>query len=279
MLDTDADRCGLVVPRQRDADGQWKDYEVLNRNRLIALLAVIFADQSPGCAFVTDSVTSLGLATFLANLGIDHVRYLKGYANVIGKAKELTDTGSCNAEVAIETSGHCAMQENDYQDDGTYTAVKVLSYLVQQTRRSRADSDGSGMDKMEKPATSPLLEAIAGLQEMPEVSELRMKAVDGSNESTSATFEVLEAAVVEACGDARVGWTLDDENLEGVRVNTSDEGSFFMLRQSLHDPILCLQIEATDKTAAREAVVGPLVAIMKKLGVEANLNTDSLAQY
>lgn len=57
------------------------------------------------------SVTSEGLETFLGELGLNHVRYLKGYANVIGKARELTESGKAIAEVAIETSGHCAMRE------------------------------------------------------------------------------------------------------------------------------------------------------------------------
>ncbi len=108
MLDTDADRCGFIVPRNDDSTIK---YEALNRNRLIALLAVIFQKSSPGCTFVTDSVTSEGLAEFLEGLGLNHVRFLKGYANVIGKARELTESGKAMAEVAIETSGHCAMRE------------------------------------------------------------------------------------------------------------------------------------------------------------------------
>jgi phosphomannomutase len=84
MLDTDADRCGTIVPRTINEDGSCSDYEPLGRNRLIALMGVIFARESPGCAIVTDSVTSEGLATFLQdNLGLKHVRYLKGYGMYI----------------------------------------------------------------------------------------------------------------------------------------------------------------------------------------------------
>ena len=85
-----------------------------------ALLSVIFSRSSPGCSIVTDSVTSEGLAKFIVDdLDLKHVRYLKGYANVIGKARELTESDTANAEMAIETSGHCAMKENGYLDDGT----------------------------------------------------------------------------------------------------------------------------------------------------------------
>lgn len=55
MLDTDADRCGFILPRGRADGGDGvRRYEALNRNRLIALLAVIYQSCSPGCTFVTD---------------------------------------------------------------------------------------------------------------------------------------------------------------------------------------------------------------------------------
>ena len=107
MLDTDSDRCGFVVPNIRGS------YEPLHRNKLIALLGVVFSRTDPGCVVVTDSVTSEGLTKFLEEeLGLQHVRYLKGYANVIGKAQALTTAGQVYAPLAIETSGHCAMAEN-----------------------------------------------------------------------------------------------------------------------------------------------------------------------
>ena len=126
MLDTDADRSGFIIPRVVNKDGTRSAYEPLNRNRLIALLGVLFGETSPGCTFVTCSTTSNGLADFLTKTcGINHVRYLKGYANVIGKGRELYEQG-INAEVAIETSGHCAMRENDWLD-GTYHNIELSS--------------------------------------------------------------------------------------------------------------------------------------------------------
>jgi len=83
--------------QQQQQQQQRADYEPLNRNRLIALLGVIFAESSPGCTFVTDSVTSEGLESFLQDtLGLHHVRYLKGYANVIEKARELNNNNNNN---------------------------------------------------------------------------------------------------------------------------------------------------------------------------------------
>jgi phosphomannomutase len=248
LLDTDADRCGMVVPRTIGADGSFADYEPLNRNRLIALMGVIFARESPGCAIVTDSVTSNGLAKFLQDdLGLVHVRYLKGYANVISKARSLTESNTVNAEVAIETSGHCALKENDYLDDGTYTAVKVIGLLARERTQD---------------PTKSLLDLIVDLDEMDEVTEMRMSILDGSMESMHRVFDYM-ALKSEASCETNSCWSIDNDNLEGIRISTGEDGGFFMLRKSLHDPVLCLQIEASSKEAAKDEVLAPLLKIFR----------------
>ena len=263
MLDTDADRCGFVVPRTITKDGHQKsDYEPLHRNRLIALLGVIFCQTSPGCTVVTDSVTSEGLTSFLQdNLGLNHVRFLKGYANVIGKARELTETGIANAELAIETSGHCAMKENGYLDDGTYTAVKVISLLAQ------------------KDPTSSLLDLIAAMKEMPETHELRMDVMDGSLQTTSDVFHMISSTVEQMTTTGSVSWVLDRENLEGVRVRIGN-GGFFMLRMSLHDPLISLQLEATSRDEIRKIVIEPLLTLFRNVpGICQGLNLSVLETF
>lgn len=253
MLDTDADRCGFVIPRTISTDGQsCSNYEVLNRNRLIAVLAVIFAQTSPGCADVTDSVTSEGLTKFLTKtLGLQHIRYLKGYANVIGKAKEVTERGLANAEMAIETSGHCDMKENGYLDDGTYTSVKVVGLLARITRESPSRS---------------LLDLISELEELDHVKEVRLKVVDGSLETTSLMFDFCALEIERLAkreskveNDVTAVWEVDEENLEGIRVRTGPNGGFFMLRKSLHDPIISLQVEATSREEAHSVIIEPLL--------------------
>ena len=265
LLDTDADRCGFVVPRVVNEDGTRSDYEALNRNRLIALLSVIFSESSPGCAIVTDSVTSEGLETFLQqDLGLQHVRYLKGYANVINKARELTESGEANAEMAIETSGHCAMQENDYLDDGTYTACKIVGLLARISKENKS-----------------LLDLISNLTEMAEEGELRMELLDESLESTSIVFDFAALEIEQLCesvgseDDAAVAsWSLDTDNLEGVRVRTGN-GGFFMLRKSLHDPVISLQVEGASRDEIRATVIEPLLKLFdseSRIGNALNLN-------
>ena len=254
LLDTDADRCGFVVHNTRS--GQ---YEALNRNRLIALLAVMFARTSPGCAIVTDSVTSEGLTTFIQSLGLHHVRYLKGYANVINKAKELTMQQKMNCEVAIETSGHCAMKENNYLDDGTYTAVKVVSLLA----KERCN----------------LMDLIEELQELDTVSELRMTVRDESLETLQETFDFCALTVEENSANTP-SWQVDMENLEGIRVRVGDEGQFFMLRKSLHDPIISLQIEAKSPEEAKELIVKPLLKMFEsEPRIQQTLDMNALEKF
>jgi len=242
-----ADRAGFVLPRNIDKNGNRSEYEPLNKNRLIALLSTVFSTSSPGCTIVTDSTTSEGLEKFLEeHLGLSHYRFLRGYANVIGKAKELTESGQANAEVAIETSGHCAMKENGYVDDGTYTAVKIIGLLA----RTKASGKGS------------LLDMISELDEMPFEEEFRLKATDGSLETTTSIFKQATQSLKEKC-DGMDDWSLDEKNLEGVRVRLSS-GGFFMLRQSLHDPVISMQVESVSQEEASEKVVKPLLSLFSE---------------
>ena len=139
------------------------------------------------------------------------------------------------------------MKENDYLDDGTYTAVKVVGLLaVEKAMHS----------------TSSLLDLIKDMMELDEVSELRMPMMDGSLETTQRMFDFIALEIEQQC-ENNIYWTIDQENLEGIRVSTGDDGGFFMLRKSLHDPIISLQIEASSKESARDIVVKPLLQMLQ----------------
>jgi phosphomannomutase len=178
-----------------------------------------------------------------------HFRYLRGYANVIGKARELTKSGTANAEVAIETSGHCAMRENGYVDDGTYTACKVIGLLAR-----TASSSGDGR---------PLLDLISDLNELPFDEEFRIKVTDGSLATTTSIFERVTRSLTAKCDGGADDWSLDGDNLEGVRVRLSS-GGFFMIRQSLHDPVMSIQVESISEEEAREKVLKPLLELVSQ---------------
>ena len=217
--------------------------------------------------YITSSVTSEGLAKFLNDLGLNHVRYLTGHANVIVKARDLTESGKALAEVAIETSGHCAMRENGYLDDGIYTAVKVIGLLARVARARGRNGEGN----------LSLLNLISELEEKEEVRELRMDVVDGSIDTTNIIFDKIVELVEGACGEMG-GWDLDVENLEGIRVRIG-EGGFFMLRKSLHEPIISLQIEGTDAGGVREKVVSPILGLLNSNNILPSINAQCLQKY
>ncbi|KAK4538792.1 hypothetical protein CDCA_CDCA20G4817 [Cyanidium caldarium] len=221
VFDTDADRCGFV-----DASG-----EALNRNRLIALMAAIVLRDHPGATILTDSVTSNGLATFIESRGGRHFRYRKGYKNVIDKAMELNDAG-IDCPLAIETSGHGALRENYMLDDGAYLAVKIISELVRQRLRGN---------------TGGLSAMLADLPEPREASEFRLRLpLDRYKQEGARIVQAFHDWVVDG-NAAPPGWRLERENYEGWRVAV-DEGNgragWLLLRPSLHDPLLPLNVES-----------------------------------
>jgi len=232
LLDTDADRSGFVLPNNNN------EYEPLNRNRLIAMMGVIYSLS--GGTIVTDSTTSEGLNKFLTeNLNLKHVRYKRGYANVIAKAKSIGD----GAEVAIETSGHCALKENNYLDDGTYTSVKLVGLLA----RTASDKN--------------IFDFVQDLQEMPIEKEFRLNVLEGN---AMTVFEELSNQLVSKQTSS---WSLETEdNYEGIRFrvsnNNNNEGAFFMIRPSLHDPVLSLQLECESSERAHNHIVRPLLESM-----------------
>ena len=250
IFDTDVDRSGVV-------DSNGLDF---NRNRLIALMTRIVLQDHPGTTIVTDSVTSNGLAQFIEQYGGKHFRFKKGYKNVIDKAIQLSSQG-ISTELAIETSGHGAMKENYMLDDGAYLAVKILIEMV----RLRLANDSSGIGTL-----------VESLQAPKEEKEFRLKFIEREG------FKEYGANVVQAFADfsnSVDGWKVEDENYEGFRVNV-DEGDgkrgWLLLRPSLHDPLLALNIES--ETDGGIAKIGS-VLIEKFFPQHSNVDISSLQSH
>ena len=228
IFDTDVDRAGAVL----------SDCSELNRNRIIAMLAAILLREHPGTTIVTDSITSTGLAKFIESKGGVHHRFKRGYRNVINESIRLNSLGQ-DSQLAIETSGHGAFKENYFLDDGAYIVTKLLIELA------RGKRDGYTLESM-----------IAGLEEPAESKEFRMNILVDD-------FKTYGQQVIDELNDYagnQPGWSLAPNNFEGVRVNL-DAGhgdGWFLLRLSLHDPLLPLNIESNSaggvKTIARELV-------------------------
>jgi phosphomannomutase len=215
IFDTDVDRSAAVDNRGKE----------LNRNRLIGLISAIVLQEHPNSTIVTDSITSDGLTQFIQqDLGGTHHRFKRGYKNVINESIRLDESGQ-ESWLAIETSGHAAMKENHFLDDGAYLVSKLLIELA----KSRL-------------AGSSLTDLITNLQEPTESKELRIKI-------TSEDFQAVGGRVIEqmqAFALSHPDWKIVPNNYEGVRVactKTSEDG-WFLLRLSLHDPVIPVNIES-----------------------------------
>ena len=215
IFDTDVDRGGAVDSKGNE----------INRNRLVAGAAAIALEGNEGGTVVTDSITSSGLKEFIENtLGGQHYRYRRGYKNVIDKALELNAQG-INCPLAIETSGHAAMKENYFLDDGAYLCTKIIIKAAQLRK------EGKELDEL-----------TAALKEPVESKEVRFKILESD-------FRACGEKIINdltAYAMAQNGWNVANDNREGIRVSfDKDNGDgWFLLRLSVHDPIMPLNIES-----------------------------------
>lgn len=245
IFDTDVDRAGAVL----------SDGSELNRNRIIAMLAAILLREHPGTTIVTDSITSTGLAKFIAENGGVHHRFKRGYRNVINESIRLNNMGQ-DSQLAIETSGHGALKENYFLDDGAYLVTKLLIELA------RCKKEGYALESL-----------IATLEEPAESVEFRMNILEEDFKAYGQT--VIEA--LTAYAENQPGWSLAPDNFEGVRVNLDDAhgNGWFLLRLSLHDPLLPLNIES-DSVGGAAIIAAELAQFLANFG---KLDTSSLLSY
>jgi phosphomannomutase len=215
IFDTDVDRAAIV-----DSSG-----EIINRNKLIALAAAIVLEDHPNTTIVTDSVTSDGLTVFIEKiLHGKHHRFKRGYKNVINEALRLNSIGE-ECHLAIETSGHGAIKENYFLDDGAYLAAKIIIMAAKLNEQGKS-----------------IITLLNGLTEPVEEEEFRIKLLDNN-------FTAQGESIINNLKDyvkSINGWSIVPNNFEGIRIScrSENEKGWFLLRLSLHDPVLPLNIES-----------------------------------
>lgn len=217
IFDTDVDRAAAVF-----ADGT-----EVSRNAFIALMAAIIAQDKPGTTVVTDSVTSDELTEFLTNeVKMKHHRFKRGYKNVINEAIRLNKEGEETC-LAMETSGHGALKENYFLDDGAYLCVKMVIELA------RRHAKGQGMETL-----------INKLKYPQDAAEYRLKIL-AENYSEYGNQIIDE---FQYFCEKQKGFRVLPNNYEGVRVSYQDDNihGWILLRMSLHDPLLPLNIETRE---------------------------------
>ncbi|MDE7158425.1 MAG: phosphomannomutase/phosphoglucomutase, partial [Clostridiales bacterium] len=233
IFDTDEDRAGAVAAKG----------EEINRNRLIALISAILLEEKKGAYIVTDSVTSDGLTEFIEKKGGVHHRFKRGYKNVINESKKLNAEGKYSP-LAIETSGHAALQENYFLDDGAYLVTRLIIALAKCAKEGK-----------------DLTALIADLPEPAEAAEIRLQFAAGCD------FKTLGANVIEDLKKAakeKNYLSPAPVNHEGIRMNfdkTHGDG-WALVRMSLHEPIMPVNVESNQK-GGNALIVNELYELLK----------------
>ncbi|MEA5145664.1 MAG: phosphomannomutase/phosphoglucomutase [Candidatus Limiplasma sp.] len=216
IFDADCDRAAIVDKTGKE----------INRNRLIAMISAILLDHAPGATIVTDSVTSSGLAEFIQEWGGVHYRYKRGYRNVIDEAVRLNAAG-IDCPLAIETSGHAALRDNHFLDDGMYL---VTLLLIKAMQLKQQDEDLGSL--------------ILGLKEPVESQEIRLPIL---TEQFGQTGKMVIDQVLDYA-TRQQNWHIAPDNREGVRISFDLHGGlnngWFLLRLSVHDPVMPLNVES-----------------------------------
>lgn len=221
IFDTDVDRAGCVE----------NNGEEINRNRLVALASYIALEGHDGGVIVTDSVTSDGLKEYIESIGGEHYRFKRGYRNVINKQIELNKAGKF-CPLAMETSGHAAFKENYYLDDGAYLMTKIVILLAR-------DKSGEAIKSILAPLKQPV-----------EAKELRFSIkCDDFRAYGEKIIEELEKYY-----SGKDGWTIADDNREGMRISADkDNGNgWLLLRLSVHDPVMPFNMESNEKGGVKK---------------------------
>ncbi|MBR4768132.1 MAG: hypothetical protein IK088_04055, partial [Lachnospiraceae bacterium] len=177
------------------------------------------------------------------------------YAAAITEAHsyvELNAFGEIIAQVYVTDAEYGLMHaagkalENYVLDDGAYLMVKLLIELA------------NGKQKGYTPES-----LIKDLKEPKEAREFRFEIDD-------ADFKTYGAKVLEDLGvyaKTRKGWSVLPKNYEGIRVNSQD--GWFLLRMSLHDPILPLNIEG-DSEGSVKRIANELAPFLRSYAIRSD---------
>ncbi|GAF01972.1 phosphomannomutase/phosphoglucomutase [Saccharicrinis fermentans DSM 9555 = JCM 21142] len=231
IFDTDVDRSAIV-----DKQGN-----SIHRNELIALISAIVLEEHPGSTVVTDSITSDGLTWFIqTHLKGKHKRFKRGYKNVINESLRLNTAGE-ESWLAIETSGHAALKENYFLDDGAFLVAKLLMKMADLRLHNKE-----------------LSQLINELPKPIESKEFRLKI------KTKDFISYGQSVIAALENNLSSDWEKVSENYEGIRVQCKHESEdgWFLLRLSLHDPVIPINIESNVRGGV-EVIVSKLKHILE----------------
>ncbi|BAT74891.1 uncharacterized protein HKW66_Vig0040700 [Vigna angularis] len=243
VFDTDVDRSGVV-----DNEGN-----PINGDKLIALMSAIVLREHPGTTIVTDARTSMALTRFITDRGGHHCLYRVGYRNVIDKGVQLNSDG-VETHLMMETSGHGALKENHFLDDGAYMVVKIIIEMVRMKLAGSNEGIGSLIKDLEEPYESVELRINI-------VSEPRHAKAKGSEAIQTFRNYIEEGRLrgweLDSCGDCWVseGCLVDtnddpapiDAQMYRAKVSNEKHGQhgWVHMRQSIHNPNIAVNLQSS----------------------------------
>ncbi|KAL6839600.1 hypothetical protein ACP4OV_030539 [Aristida adscensionis] len=242
VFDTDVDRSGVV-----DAAGA-----AITGDCLIALMSAVVLGEHPGTTVVTDARAGEGLTRFIAARGGHHCLYRVGYRNVIDKGVQLNADG-VETHLMMETTGHGALKENYFLDDGAYMVVKIIIEMVRMRLAGLEGGIGSLIKDLEEPAESVLLRMNI-LGEPRFAKQRGVQAVEAFKEYIQDGK--LSGWMLDDCGDCSVeeGCLVDtndnpiDVDAYMYRAKLYDENrrplGMVHIRQSVHNPNIALNMQS-----------------------------------
>ena len=189
--------------------------------------------------------------------------------DVMAVLKEVNAVKPVSVELGLQTIHEASARyiRRGYENDVYFDAVRrlkeanieVVTHIIlglpgetpemmKQTTKEvmAAGTDGVKFHLLHVLRGTDLEALIAGLEEPAESKEIRMNIL-------TEDFKTYGQKVIDeltAYAETQPGWSLAPSNYEGVRVNIGS--GWFLLRLSLHDPLLPLNIEANEAGGAKE---------------------------
>lgn len=277
VFDTDVDRSGVV-----DNKGN-----PINGDKLIALMSAIVLKEHPGTTIVTDARTSMPLTKFITDRGGNHCLYRVGYRNVIDKGVHLNEDG-IETHLMMETSGHGALKENYFLDDGAYMVVKIIIQMVRMKLEGSDEGIGSLIKDLEEPLESIELR-------MNIISEPRYAKAKGSEAIEEFRKYIEEGRLqgweLDSCGDCWVseGCLVDsnespaaiDARMYRAKVTDEEHGQYgwIHLRQSIHNPNIAVNVQSMVPGGCRSITKSLRDKFLLASGMDKVLDISQIEKY